>query len=190
MDNHMMRELLLALKVYYHDADEAQKIILDSALVAAGADAVGSFIPGLAIPITIVGCTGAVWVMYKRLCDKLGISLSGKVLKLLARAAVANIAANLGGAFLALIAGLLVPGASIAASAIVSFLTVYLAGFIFLKLILGLAQKSADPYTFSDISTSEMKREVEQTKVSKEDLEAAKQVYEENKENVKKDKES
>lgn len=181
MDSHLLRELLLGLKVYYHDAEETEKIILDCALVAAGVDALGGLIPVLAIPAAITSCFGAVWVMYGKLCSKLGIRMSENVLKLLARAALANIAANLGSVLIALVVGMLIPGAAIAASAITVFLTVWLAGYIFLQLILKLAQKSKDPYTFSDISTGEMKQTVKEIKVDKQDLEAAKHVFEEHK---------
>ena len=178
-----IKEAAYALKSHYPNADETEKIIINCAVVAAGADAVGGVIPGLAIPATIVSCFGAVWVMYGKLCTKLGISLKENVLKLLARAALANIAANLGGAIAALIAGMLIPGASIIASAVVAFLTVYLAGLVFLQFILKLADKSNDPYAFSDISTEEMKNTVKDTKVGMDDLDAARKAFEDNKSN-------
>ncbi len=176
-----IKETMYALKSYYVDAEEAEKIIISCALVAAGVDAVGGAIPGLAFPATIISCFGAVWVMYGQLCNKLGISLKENVLKILARAALANIVGNLGAAIAALITGLFIPGASILASAVITFVTIYLAGYIFLQLILKMARRSKDPYTFSDISTSEMKKMTKEAKVSKEDLAAAKKAYDENK---------
>ena len=176
-----IKETAYALRSYYADAEETEKIIIDCALVAAGADAVGSIIPGLSIPATIITCFGAVWVMYGKLCDKLGISLKKNMLKLLARAALANITANLGGAILGLLAGMMIPGGSILASAAVAFLTIYLAGLVFLQLVLKLAKQSNDPYSFSDISASEMQKALKETKVGIEDLEAARQAYEANK---------
>ena len=166
-----------ALASYYPHAEETEKTILNCALFAAGADAVGGIIPGLAIPATIISCFGTVWVMYGKLCSKLGISLKENVLKLLARAVLANIVANLGSAIAALLAGMLIPGASALASAIVAFLAVYLAGLVFLKLIAKLALKSSDLTSFSDISAHEMKKTVRETKVSKDDLNAAKEAY-------------
>ena len=118
--------------------------------------------------------------MYASLCSTLGISLKENVLKLLARAVLANITANLGGLLIAMFAGMFIPGASILASAAVSFIAVYLAGIVFLRLILKMAQKSSDPYTFSDISSSEMKAAARNITVTKEDLNAAKAVYEAN----------
>lgn len=181
MRNLPVKEILYGLKAYYPNAEETEQNIINCALVAAGADAVSSLIPGLAVPATITACFGTVWVMYGKLSKKLGISLKDNVLKLLARAALANIGANLGGALLAMVVGMLIPGASVLASAVVAFATVYLAGMIFLQLILKLAKKSGNIHDFSDISESEMERAVKDTKVSKEDLNAAKQAYRENK---------
>ncbi len=181
MNNLPIRQLIPVLSKYYANAEETEKIIINCALVAAGADTVVSIIPGLAVPATIVSCFGAVWAMYGTLCRKLGISLKTNVLKLLARAALANIAANLWGAILALIAGMFFPGASVAASAVITFITLYIAGYIFLQTILTLAEKSSDPHTFSDISEGEMERTAKATKVSKDDLKAAKSAYDDNK---------
>lgn len=180
MSSYMTKEIAVALKYYYSRADETERIILSSALAAAAADAVGGIIPGLAIPAIIISCFGAVWAMYAALCSTLGISLKENVLRLLARAVLANIIANLGGVLAVMVAGMLIPGASVLASAAVSFIAVYLAGIVFLRLILKMAQKSSDPYTFSDISASEMKAEARSIAVTKEDLEAAKAAYDAN----------
>lgn len=181
MESYQIKMIMYGLKDYYSNAEETEKVIINCSLVAAGADAVGGIIPGLAIPATIASCFGAVWVMYGKLCDTLGISLKENVLKLLAKAAIANIAANLGGALIAMFAGMFIPGASIVVSAAVTFVTVYLAGLVFLNLILKMAEKSSDPYTFSDISTDDMKKTVSETKLSKDDLKAAKDAYDHNK---------
>lgn len=179
MSNRLpIKELVYALKEYYANAEETERIILTSAIIAASADAVGGTIPGVAIPATIISCFGAVWVMYGMLCNTLGISLKKNTLKLLAKAALANIVANLGGAIAALIASMLIPGTSVFAAAVVTFLTVYLAGMIFLKLILKLAKNSGDPYDFSNVDAVEMKKTVKNIKISKEELEAARKVYE------------
>lgn len=177
INSGMLKELTYALQSYYNRANEAEKVILNAALAAAAADAVGGLIPGLAIPATIISCFGAVWVMYGTLCSTLGISMKENVLKLLAKAALANISANLGGALIAMFAGMFIPGASILASAAVAFIAVYLAGVVFLRLILKMAQKSKDPYTFCDISASEMKAAARGVTVTKDDLNAARDAY-------------
>lgn len=177
MANYMIRELAYGLKDYYSHANETEQIILNAALAAAAADAVGGMIPGLAIPATIISCFGAVWAMYGSLCSALGISLKDNVLKLLAKAALANITANLGGVLVAMFAGMFVPVAAPLVSAAVSFIAVYLAGVVFLRLILKMAQKSNDPYTFSDISASEMKAAARGVTLTKDDLNSARTAY-------------
>ena len=173
-----LRELAYGLKVYYAGAEETERIIINSALVAASADAIGGAVPGLAVPAIIISCFGAVWVMYGKLCEALGITLKKNVLKLLARAALANIAANLGGALVAIVAAMFVPGASIAVSAVVSFIAVFLAGEVFLSLVLKMAKESSDRTSFCDMSTDDMKKVVSKIKLSKDDLNAAKNAYE------------
>ena len=181
MKSYQMKIIVDGLKRYYDHAEEAEQMIINYALLAGGANAVGGMVPGLAIPATIMACFVAVWGMYADLCKTLGISIKENVLKLLARAALANITANLGGVLIASFAGMFVPGASIIVSSIVAFVSVYLAGFIFLQLILKMAEKSKDKYSFSDISTKDMKDTIKKTKLDKEDLNAARYVYEQNK---------
>ncbi len=181
MESYQIKMLAKQLEHYYVNADQSEKIIINCAMFAAGADAVGGIIPGLAIPATITSCVGTVWVMYKKLCDNLGISIKENTLKILARAALSNIAANLGGSLIAMFASMFIPGASILVSAAVAFIAVYLAGIVFLNLILKMAENSSDPYTFSDMSEREMKDTVKQTKLSKDDLKAAKEVFDQNK---------
>lgn len=174
---HAAKTIFSELSRHYDNAEETEKIIINSALAAAAADAVGSVIPGLAIPATILSCFGAVWLMYGSLCSALGISIKENVLKLLAKAALANITANLGGALAASFAGMFIPGASILVSAAVAFVAVYLAGIVFLRLILKMAETSSDPHSFSDISEKEMGDLLSRVKLTKEDLKTAKNVY-------------
>lgn len=160
-----MKDAAYLLKAYYANAEDAEKIILSCALTAAGADAVGGLIPGLAVPMIVVSCLGAVWAMYGSICAKLNISIKGNVLKILARAALANIVANLGGFLAAYLVATFIPGAGVAASALLTFATVYLAGYIFLQTLLKLAKKSRDPHTFGDIDEHDMKDTIKSVKV-------------------------
>ena len=176
-----IKELAYALKTYYPNAERTEQIIINCALTAAGANVVGGLVPGLAVATTIVACFGAVWTMYVKLCRTLEISLTENALKLIAKAAIANIAANLGSVIAASFIGLFIPGASILASAAVGFITVYLAGIIFLQLILKLAAKSSDRHSFSDITISDMEREASNVTVTKEDMLKAKAAYKANK---------
>lgn len=174
MNPNSLKYAAVALARYYPNADKTERIIIECAVAAVGADMLGAAFPVLAIPATIASCFGAVWVMYGRLAATLGISLKEKTLKLLARAALSNIAANLGGLLLTFAAGMLIPGASVVSSALVTYGTVYVAGVVFLRMIEKLAESSADPATLSDISEKDMKKAVSETELGKEHLEAAK----------------
>ena len=172
----MINTTLLAygLNKYYNNADKAHKIIIACAGAAAAAEGIGGSIPGLAVPAIIISSFGAVWTMYGKLCKTLGITLRKSVLKLLARAALSNIAANLSSALLTLLAAQFIPGASVLASAAIGFISVYLAGMLFLQMILRLAEKSKDASSFDDISEKEMKDTIHTIKLTKDDLDAAK----------------
>lgn len=165
MSNYYLKEAVYLLKAYYANAEETERIILSCALAAAGADAVGGLFPVLSVPMLVVSCMGAVWAMYGSICAKLNITIKGNVLKILARAALSNIIANLGGFLAAYLVAAFVPVAGAAASAMLTFATVYLAGYIFLQMLLKLAQKSSDPYTFSDIDESCMKDTIKSVNV-------------------------
>ena len=181
MKKHYLRLLIIALAMYYNNAEKVEKIIINAAMVAAGSDAVASAIPGLSIPATIIGCLAAVWIMYGSICKELGIKLSEGTLKLIGKAALANIAGNLAGMLaemLALVILSFIPGASVIASAVVTFISVYIAGKIFLALILKMAEKSKDKVSFSDIPDSEMKNFARTAAVSKEDVAEAKAAHE------------
>lgn len=177
--------LMDSLKKYYPDAEATKKIILNCALVAAAADAAGSIIPGVAVIAVITSCFGAIWVMYGKLCSALNITLKKNTLKLLARAAISNIIVNIGSAIIAFVASLLIPGASIVISAMIIFVSVYCAGYLFLNMISKLAIKSRDPNAFTDISVVEMKKCIKEQKLTKEDLEDATNVFRENRSDAK-----
>ena len=176
-----MAELVRLLQQYYSRAKDTEKVIIECAVAAAAADLIGAWVPGLAIPAAVVSCFGAVWAMYARLCSTLGISIKENALKLIARAALANITANLAGALAVAFAGMFVPVFSAVVSAGFVFAVVYLAGLIFLNLILRLAQKSNDPYHFSDISEADMETATRSVRLDKDDLKAAQDAYKKNK---------
>ncbi len=129
------------LASYFTRANEAKKTITHFSLLAAGANAVGGVIPGLVIPVIIISCSGTAWMMYRQLYGQLGFSMKENVLKHLVQVVLASIAANLAGTIAFRFAGELVEDASIPASAITAFLTVFLAGLVSLKLITKPAEK-------------------------------------------------
>ncbi len=162
------------LKNYYAAAEEAKEIIFKCAAVAAGSVAVGSTIPVLAIPSIIVGSFGAIWVMYGKVSQALGISLKENALKLLARAALSNISTNM----LSLLVASCIPGLGVITGAILTFASVYLAGMMFMELILGMAKRNV---CFEDLDVNEMKNEMKNIKVTADDLAEAKSAYDERK---------
>lgn len=180
-----IKELMNSLEAYYPNAEKTEQIIIDYALSSTGANVIGGILssvaggtPSLTIYIAILACLESFLTMYVKLCDVLEISLSQNTLKLIARAAVSKIAANLSGAISALF---IFPGAIPIVSILgisctpfvavtVFFITVYLAGIIFLQLILKLAAKSSDSHSFSDISVSDMERETKNVTVTRDDM--------------------
>ena len=178
-----LKTVVRGLKGHYSQAEDTEKIIITAASVAAGASAVGGVIPVLAIPGMIVSCFGAVWVMYAKICTCLGLNLKEGLLKILARAALANIVANLAGAFAAEIVFAFVPGASVIAGAALTFCTVYLAGLIFLKTILSLAKKGKSGAALNHLSDSEFENILKEQKVDKSNLKDAKNAYKNDKQN-------
>lgn len=128
-----LTSVMNSLKRFYQDADKAERIIIHCVLAAAGAVAVGSTFPILALPSLIFSCCGAVWTMYIRLCKCLEIPIQKNILKVLASAALSNIAANLLGVFALEIAAAILPGVGSVAGAAVSFACIYLSGLMFMK---------------------------------------------------------
>ena len=177
MSNLSVKGAINVILYYDPNVYEAKKVIFKFAAVSAGVAFVGGCFPVLSIPATIIACFGTVWVMYSQICGKLGISFKGNALNIIARAAIANVAANLIGVFTAMAADMLIPEAAAFVSAVVSFMTVILAGLVFLELIGKMVVKNPDIHSFSDISEKEMNNTVKNTKISEENLNAAKIAY-------------
>lgn len=182
MNRVNLKILLNGLKVYYNQAEDVEKIILNCAMVAAGAAGVGGVIPILSIPSMIVSCVGAVWAMYIKICNCLEIKLGENLLKILASAALSNIAVNLVGAFAAELIFSFVPGASIATSALITFCSVYLAGVMFVKMILAFAKQGKTGKTLESVSQSTFEEVLKEQTMTKADVKTAKGVYNKEKE--------
>ena len=54
MKSYQMKIIVDGLRRYYDHAEEAEQMIINYALLAGGANAVGGMVPGLAIPATIM----------------------------------------------------------------------------------------------------------------------------------------
>ena len=79
--------------------------------------------------------------MYAKVCNCLGIKISENILKFLASAALSNIATNLIGVFAAEFMLTFIPGLSSMAGAIITFSCVYLAGLMFMQMLLAMAKQ-------------------------------------------------
>lgn len=174
-----LRMVTNGLKVYYSNASEAEKIIVDCGLLAAGAAAVGGIIPVLELPAMVVSCVGAVWAMYIQVCKALGIKIGDNLLKVLASAALSNIATNLIGVFALELITCFIPGLGMAAGAVTTFACVYLAGIMFMNMILVFAKKGVGPEEFSSLSESDLKDTIKSQTPDKEDVKQAKNVFKE-----------
>lgn len=130
-----LKELLVELKRYYKDADKIEKIIVNCALTAAAADAVGYLVPGVALFTLIISCLGAVWAMYIQISRELGVRFGDGMLKALASAVLTNIAMNLGGGFVLGLVSSIVPGLGLVTNTMITFAVIYLSGVMYVNLL-------------------------------------------------------
>ena len=167
-----LKALLIALRVYYANAEECEKIIITWSAVSAAACAAGSVIPGpVAVAALIGGCFISVWKMYVDLSLKLGLRLDENILKVIASGVIANLTANLVSLFVMELILVFIPGISIGAGAMISFSTTFLAGKMFLFLILTFAQKGKPLESCTKTDYDEVIRDATPTR---EDLREAK----------------
>ena len=163
----------IALKAHYKGAEEAEQIIMNCALVAAGAAAVGGIIPILALPSLIVSCVGAVWTMYIKVCKCLGIPIKDNILKVLASAALSNIATNLISVFAVDIITTIIPGVGSLANAAATFACIYLAGLMFMKMLIFFAKQGKVGDNLGTLSEKELKNSIRQQTPTKEEAKQA-----------------
>lgn len=175
-----LNDLLKDLRYYYKSADEVGKIILTCGLTAAGAVAVGGMFPILAIPAFIVSSVGAVWAMYGKICKCLEIPIRKNILKVLASAALSNIAANLAGVFAVEIVTAMIPGIGSAAGAAATFACIYLAGIMFTETLLAFAEKGQVGNDLGSVSERTLKSEIKSHTPTKEDVKDARSSFEHN----------
>ena len=175
-----MNELLRYLKTAYQTVDGAEKIILNCALTAAGASAVGGMIPVLSIPAAIVSCVGAVWAMYIKVSNALGIPFKDHLLKVLASAALSNIAINLAGFLLADIFLSFIPFAGVATNALLTFASVYLAGLMYMNMLAAFAKKNIVGADLAAVTQEDLEAELKQHTPTQEDIRDAKDAFKAN----------
>ena len=129
----------------YNTENKIEKIILTHSVTAATVGLAGGFLPGAGAVIATVASTGAIWSMYYRLCQELGIKISQNILKTLSSAILTNIATNLGILLAGELAATFLPGVSLVVSAAACYGITYLAGFLFMKLLVNLFKAGKNP---------------------------------------------
>ena len=175
-----LNEVAKGLKCYYQCADEAEKIIFNCAMAAACATAVGGMFPILGLPAMIIVCVGAVWAMYIKICKCLTIPIRDSILKVLASAALSNIAANLVGVFAVELVTAAIPGIGSLAGAAATFGCIYLAGMMFMEMLLGFAKKGKVGADLGGISEKEFKSAIKDYTPTKDDVKDARDAFDQN----------
>lgn len=175
-----LQDVAKSLKYYYKGADEAVQTILNCALVAAGSVAVGGMFPVLALPSIIVSSVGAVWAMYIKVAKCLDIPISQNVLKVLASAALSNIATNLVGVFAVELVTAMIPGIGSLAGAAATFGCVYLAGMMFMEMLLAFAKIGKTGDDLGGISKGQLQDELRNHTPSREDVKDAREFFDRN----------
>ena len=130
---------------HYRNADEIEKIIMQQSMAAAAAGLAGGFLPGVAGIIATVTSAGSIWMMYGRICQALGIRISRNILKALGSAVLSNIVTQLAGVLAVELVASFIPGAAVVASAVVCYGVTYLAGFLFMKLLVNVFKAGRNP---------------------------------------------
>lgn len=112
-------------------SQELADCVLHHAAAAGIAAMAPGVIPGVGFGIAAAITTGAVWSMYIKMSKMIGTSITKNTLKVIASAAISNIAMNTA-VFFALT---LIPGVGAIATGVINFAAVYSAGLIFLTAI-------------------------------------------------------
>ena len=128
-------------------SQELADCVLHHAAAAGIAAMAPGVIPGIGFGIAAAITTGAVWSMYIKMSKMIGTSITEKTLKVIASAAISNIAMNTA-VFIALT---FIPGIGAIATGVINFAAVYAAGLIFLTAITRLFKvKRTDIENISD----------------------------------------
>ncbi len=158
METAYLRTLAYGLKNHMGSAEEVEKIIINHSLASAASAVASGWIPGLGGAFASGMALGFVISMYYRICNECKIKLSKNILKALASVVVAEIAATLSVVLAAEIALTFIPvvgnfSASVVAG-IVNFGIVYVAGALFLKMMVNVFKANVD---INNLSEEELK---------------------------------
>lgn len=158
IESSYLRQAAYALKGAMGSTDEIEKIVINHSLGAAASAVASGWIPGVGGAVASGIGLGFTLSMYCRLCKNSNIPLNKNKLKAIASVAIAEIAAYLAvviaaETLLTFVPGLGNLGASVIAG-ICNFAMVYIAGILFLKLMLSFTKKNRD---IASMSVEELK---------------------------------
>lgn len=154
MEYAYLKQAACALKDVLRDADKIEEIIINHSLGAAASAVASGWIPGAGGLVASGIGLGFTVSMYYRLCKNSNIPLSKNKLKAIASVAIAEIAAYIAvivaaETLLAFVPGIGNLGAAMIAG-ICNFAMVYIAGILFLKLMLLFAKRNSDIASLSE----------------------------------------
>ena len=129
--------------------DKVEDIIVKHSIASAAAGLAAGFLPGVGAIIAAITGSGAIWTMYYRICQEMQIPLSKNILKALGSAILSNIITQLGGVLALELIASFIPGIAIIANAAACYGITYLAGFLFIKLLVNLFKAGKNPAAMS-----------------------------------------
>ena len=130
-------------------SDRVEEIInqhaVGAAATALGAGLLTSAFPVASVLVDALISTGLIWSMYYRVSKELNIPMSKNLLKTLGSACLTNIVANLGGVLVTELAAACVPFFGVAVTAAICYGVTYLAGYLFIKLLVSVFKAGKRP---------------------------------------------
>lgn len=136
-------ELMKAVSNYYESGeyvkpfqskDLADCVVQHSAAVGVSAMAAG-ILPGAGAVAAAGLAVAAIWRMYVKICQIIGVPFGKNKLKAISSAALTNIATQMAGVYAIQLASSLIPGAGVVTAGVVNFTTTYIAGLVFLMVL-------------------------------------------------------
>lgn len=127
--------------IQQEDLEKVEKTIQTCAIVAAATGIGSGMLPGAGGVVMTVASVAAIWTMYGKINEKLGISISGNALKSLASAMLTNIIAGAGAYIAALVATTIISFIPILnflalpAEAIIAYVAVFASGVLYIRFL-------------------------------------------------------
>lgn len=161
---HYLKIALMELQKHFENAEDIEKIIITHALAASAAAVASGWIPGAGGAIATGIGVGFTISMYYRICSECNIPIGKNILKALASIVIAEIAAILSVSLAAQITLSLIPGVgslgAAALSAIINFGLVYVAGVLFLKMMVNVFDAKGGIENLSEDELKDMMKSV------------------------------